>query len=188
VILSQQRRETANLAPPVSTDLTCLPVGPQPPERVYAIVEIPRGGRNKYEYDPALGAFRLDRVLYSSVHYPAAYGFVPSTMAADGDPVDILVMTSEPTFTGCVIEARSVGLLRMADEKGDDEKVLSVAAIDPLFDHVHDLEDVAAHFLREVEHFFRVYKNLEGKEVVTFGWEGRDSALAAIREGVSRKQ
>jgi len=100
-------------------NLTDLPPGPNPPKVVYAIVEIPKGGRNKYEYDPKLGLFRLDRVLYSAVHYPAAYGFIPGTRTEDGDPMDILVMTSEPTVTGCLIEARPVGLLRMQHEEGN---------------------------------------------------------------------
>lgn len=161
-----------------------LPTGRSPPDAVHAIVEIPRGGKNKYEYDPALGLFRLDRVLYSSVHYPAAYGFIPGTLARDGDPVDILVMISEPTFTGCVIEARPVGLFRMRDEEGDDEKVLSVPLLDPMHREFHELSDVAPHFLREVEHFFRVYKELEGKRVETQGWEGRQEAREAIVRGM----
>jgi inorganic pyrophosphatase len=161
-------------------DLTRLPTGPQPPHVVYAVVEIPSGDRNKYEYDPKLGMFRLDRVLYSAVHYPAAYGFIPSTLAADGDPMDILVMTSEPTFTGCLLEARPIGLLRMRDEKGEDEKVLAVATVDPHYRDLRELGDVPTHFLHEVEHFFRIYKDLEGKAVETFGWEGREVAACVI--------
>jgi inorganic pyrophosphatase len=162
-------------------NLTQLPSGPQPPQVVYAVIEIPRGGRNKYEYDATLEIFRLDRVLYSAVHYPAAYGFIPSTQAADGDPVDILVMTSEPTFTGCLIEVRPVGLFHMQDEAGADEKVLSVPTIDPHYHEVRELAQVSPHFLREVEHFFRIYKELEGKPVETLGWEGRTAAEQAIQ-------
>jgi inorganic pyrophosphatase len=161
-------------------NLTLLPAGASPPAVLNAIVEIPRGGRNKYEYDPALEIFRLDRVLYSSVHYPAAYGFVPGTRADDGDPLDILVMTTEPTFTGCLIEARPVGMFRMRDEKGEDEKVLAVPIADPRYAEVAELTHVAPHFLREVEHFFAIYKELEGKRVETFGWEGRPAACVAI--------
>lgn len=165
-------------------DLTRLPTGPEPPRIVYAVVEIPRGTRNKYEYDPQLGLFRLDRVLYSAVHYPAAYGFIPSTLAADGDPVDILVMTSEPTFTGCLLEARPVGLLRMRDEKGEDEKILAVPTADPYYRDIRELADVPTHFLREVEHFFRIYKDLENKVVETFGWEGRELAARVIQTSI----
>ena len=162
-------------------NLTKLPAGPQPPQVVYAVVEIPRGGRNKYEYDPELELFRLDRVLHSAVHYPAAYGFIPSTMAADGDPVDILVMTSEPTFTGCLIDVRPIGLFHMKDEAGEDEKILAVPTIDPHYHEVQELTHAAPHFLREVEHFFRIYKELEGKPVETLGWEGRIAAEQAIQ-------
>lgn len=165
--------------------LTNLPVGPEPPHVLYAIVEIPRGGKNKYEYDSELEVFRLDRVLYSSVHYPAAYGFVPSTRADDGDPLDILVMTTEPTFTGCLIEARPVGIFHMRDEKGDDEKVLAVPTADPRYSEVTELAHVAPHFLREVEHFFAIYKELEGKRVETFGWEDRSSAIDSIRRAIA---
>lgn len=165
-------------------DLTRLPVGPEPPHIVHAVIEIPRGDRNKYEYDPKLGMFRLDRVLYSAVHYPAAYGFIPGTLAADGDPVDILVLTSEATFTGCLLEARPIGLLRMQDEKGEDEKILAAATVDPHYRDLRELVDVPAHFLHEVEHFFRIYKDLEGKPVETFGWEGHQTATWIIRKSI----
>ena len=167
-----------------NVDLHRLPVGPRPPEVVNAIIEIPRGGSNKFEYDTTLGVFRLDRVLYSAVHYPAAYGFIPSTLADDGDAVDILVLTTEPTFTGALIEARPVGMLRMRDEAGEDEKVLSVPVVDPRFNQVRQLEDVPPHLLREIEHFFRIYKDLEGKQVETFGWEGRADAEALIMRSI----
>jgi inorganic pyrophosphatase len=169
------------------SNLVDLPPGPNPPAILHAIVEIPRGGQNKYEYDPELEVFRLDRVLYSSTHYPAAYGFVPGTCADDGDPLDILIMSSEPTFTGCLIEARPVGLLRMVDEKGGDEKILAVAVADPRYRQMVRLADVAPHFLREVEHFFRVYKDLEGKTVETFGWEDVESADAVIMASIRAK-
>ena len=166
-------------------DLTCIPAGPQPPEIVHAVIEIPRGSKNKYEYDPALGVFRLDRVLYSSMHYPAAYGFIPSTRADDGDCVDILVMTSEATFTGCLIEARPIGVLRMRDGESEDEKVLAVPTRDPRFASLHDLTDVAPHVLKEIEHFFRSYKELEGKVVATFGWQPRTTGLEMIRAALT---
>jgi inorganic pyrophosphatase len=123
-------------------NLLSLPPGPNPPEVVNVIVEIPRGGRNKYEYDPKLGLFRLDRVLYSAVQYPTAYGFIPGTQGHDKDPLDILVMTTESTFTGCLIEARPVRLLRMRDEKGDDEKILSVPVADPRHKEIEDISQM----------------------------------------------
>jgi len=165
-------------------NLYTLPPGPDPPHIVHAIIEISRGGHNKYEYDPELGLFKLDRVLYSAVHYPAAYGFIPGTHAEDGDPVDILVMTGEPTFTGCLIEARPVGIFRMRDEKGDDEKILSVPVADPHHNEIQDLAQVRAHFLREIEHFFHIYKELEGKKVETLGWEDREAALSVIQKAI----
>lgn len=155
------------------SDLTQLPAGPQPPRELYAVVEIPRGGQAKYEYDAKLQLFRLDRVLYSSVHYPGAYGFVPHTLAGDGDPVDILVMGEFESFTGAIIDVRPVAMLLMRDQKGDDEKVLAVPTADPRYAHIPDLDQVPPHFLREVEHFFRIYKDLEGFEVETLGWKDR---------------
>jgi inorganic pyrophosphatase len=169
-------------------DLKEIAPGPNPPEMVYAIVEIHQGGRNKYEYDPALGIFRLDRVLYSSVQYPGDYGFIPGTLAEDGDPLDILVMTTEPTFTGCLLVTRPVGLLHMRDENRDDKKVLAVPAPDPRYSQISGLEDVAPHFLPEVEHFFKVYKDLERKTVEVLGWKGRDAAEKAIVDAIQRRQ
>ena len=119
------------------------------------------------------------------MHYPAAYGFIPGTRAEDGDPVDILVITGEPTFTGCLIEARPVGIFRMRDEKGDDEKILSVPVADPHHNEIEDLAQVRAHFLREIEHFFHIYKELEGKRVETLGWEDREAALSVIHKAIN---
>lgn len=137
---------------------------------IEVVVEIAKGGRNKYEYDTKRGVFVLDRVLYSSVHYPTDYGFMPGTRADDGDPLDVMVIIEEPTFTGCHLMARSVGVLVMNDEKGRDEKILCVPVRDPRFDHICDLEDVAPHLLREIENFFATYKELEGKKTITLGW------------------
>jgi inorganic pyrophosphatase len=157
-------------------NLTELPAGPNPPEELYAIVEIPPGGREKYEYDEKLGLFRLDRILYSSVHYPGAYGFVPHTRAGDKDPVDILVVGDFESFTGALIEVRPVGMLLMVDEKGDDEKVLAVPIADPRYGHIQELDDLGPHIRREVEHFFYIYKDLEGGHVETLGWKPRQEA------------
>ncbi|MBI4503999.1 MAG: inorganic diphosphatase [Chloroflexi bacterium] len=145
---------------------------------IEVFIEIPRGSRNKYEYDPATHQFRLDRVLYSSVHYPTDYGFVPDTLAEDGDTLDALVMVEEPTFPGCIIRVRPVGLLHMRDEKGEDHKLLAVPVGDPRFAAMHDLADVPQHWLREIENFFAIYKQLEEKETEIIGW---DDAAAAHR-------
>jgi inorganic pyrophosphatase len=158
------------------TDLYQLPAGPEPPVRLNAVIEIPRGGQAKYEYDHETGLFRLDRVLFSSVHYPGHYGFVPGTRAGDGDPVDVLVQGAFESFTGAMVEVRPVGMLRMRDDKGDDEKVLAVPVADPRYREITEIAHVAPHFLREVEHFFRIYKDLEGAVVTTLGWEPRSVA------------
>lgn len=153
---------------------------------VDVIIEIPAGSRNKYEYDHASHVIRLDRVLHSSVHYPSDYGFIPDTLSKDGDPLDVLVLVIDPTFPGCHVPARPVGLLRMHDEKGEDEKVLAVPVGDPRFEEIDSLEDVPAHWLREIENFFATYKLLEDKETDLYGWEGLDRALDTIED--SRKR
>lgn len=150
-------------------------------EPLEVVVEIPRGSRNKYEIDEASGAVRLDRVLYSSVHYPTDYGFIPGTRAEDGDHLDVLVIVEEPTFPGCHLRVRPVGCLKMRDEKGLDNKIIAVPVADPRFDEVHDLSDVASHWLREIENFFATYKTLEAKETEVTGWEGREVAWEIIR-------
>lgn len=149
---------------------------------VNVLVEIPRGSRNKYEYDDGLGMIRLDRVLFSSVHYPTDYGFIPGTLAPDGDHLDVLVLCEEPTFPGCLVPARVIGVLRMVDEKGSDDKVLAVPVGDPRFDDVHDLTDISAHWLREIENFFATYKFLEQRETQVTGWSGVAEAEALIGE------
>jgi inorganic pyrophosphatase len=157
-----------------------LTPGPSSPEVVYAVVEVPKGSRNKYEYSKSAGVIKLDRVLYSPLHYPGDYGFIPQSFYGDGDPLDILVMMNEPTYPGCVIEARVVGMLRLIDKGDADDKVLAVPATDPQFEEVHKLADVPKHFLREVEHFFLIYKQLEGKAVESKGWADETEAQAAI--------
>lgn len=161
-----------------------LEPGPNHPEVIYVIIEISKGSRNKYEYDEELGVIKLDRVLYSSLHYPGDYGLIPRTFYGDGDPLDVLVMTNQPTFPGCIIEARPIGLFRMLDRGLSDDKVLAVPASDPLFDGYQDIEDIPPHFLLEVAHFFEVYKDLEGKRVRTMGWEGVDAAKAQIEQAI----
>ncbi len=153
---------------------------------VTAIIEIPKGSRNKYEWDEELGGFRYDRMLFSSVHYPADYGFVPETLAEDGDTLDVLVLVTEPTFAGCIIEAKPVGLFKMWDEKGADDKILCVPVGDPLWNYIDDLEEVPPHLLNEIGHFFDVYKDLEAKITSIEGWEGREAAVRVIEEARER--
>ena len=158
--------------------------GSKAPEYVNSIVEIPKGRRSKFEVDKATGLIKLDRYLYSSSHYPGDYGFVPRTLAEDGDALDMLVMVNEPTFSGCLIETRVVGLFRMTDRGANDYKILGVPNTDPLFDEIRDLEDVPSHYLREVEHFFATYKQLEGVNVLTHGWASRDEAIQEVRKAM----
>lgn len=165
-----------------------LPPGSNAPEVVYTIVEIPRGSRNKYEYHKQAGIIKLDRVLYSSLYYPGDYGLIPRTYYEDGDPLDILVMINEPTFPGCIIDTRPIGLFRMLDRGAPDDKILAVPDKDPLYRDYHDLEDVPNHFLDEVAHFFSVYKDLEGARVEVMGWEGADVAKEQIRHAIQLYQ
>ena len=157
-----------------------LPIGDGFPVLVNVIIEIPHGARTKYEYDAQLGIFRLDRVLYAAVHYPAAYGFIPQTLWDDGDPLDILVVLHEPLFPGCLVEARPLALLQMQDEKGRDDKVLSVAVGDPVYEATRSLQDILPHIPREIEHFFTTYKVLEGKPVQSVGWADVAAAHRAV--------
>jgi inorganic pyrophosphatase len=159
---------------------------PGEPGVVNAIIEIPKGRRSKFELDKTSGLFRLDRYLYSSSHYPGDYGFVPQTLAEDDDALDVLVMVNEPTFSGCLIEARVVGMFKMHDRGLSDCKLLGVPSRDPLFEGYRDLRGVPFHFLREVEHFFATYKQLEGLHVETEGWVGPEEALAEVHASVAR--
>jgi inorganic pyrophosphatase len=147
---------------------------------VTVVVEIPKGSRNKYELDPVSGAITLDRMLFTSMQYPADYGFIVDTLAGDGDTLDALVFVGEPTFPGCRIRARPIGLFRMRDEKGPDEKILCVPLKDPMWSHVHELRDVNPNLLNEIEHFFAVYKDLEGHKVGIEGFGDREEALEVI--------
>jgi inorganic pyrophosphatase len=151
---------------------------------VEAVIEIPSGSQNKYEYDHDRRIFRLDRVMYSSVHYPTDYGFIPETLADDGDPLDILALVSEPTFPGCYLRARPIGTLVMSDEKGPDEKILAVLVDDPRYDGIEQLDHVQPHYLREIENFFATYKTLQNKTVTIQGWEGRVKAWEIIHRAM----
>jgi inorganic pyrophosphatase len=167
-------------------DYMMIPPGTAISSVVNMIVEIPKGRRNKYELDKETGMIKLDRYLYSSSVYPGDYGFVPQTLAEDGDPLDILVMVNEPTFSGCLIEARVVGMFRMKDKGVFDYKALAVPNADPLFAHIRKLEEVPPHFLREVEHFFGTYKQLEGITTESLGWVGSEEATQEVRNSVER--
>lgn len=134
------------------------------------LIEIPKGSRNKYEYDFQLKKIRFDRMLFSSMMYPADYGFVPETLALDGDPLDVLVLVTEPTFPGCVMEVKPIGVFHMTDEKGPDEKIICVPVSDPVASKFEDLGDLNPHLVLEIEHFFKVYKDLEKKKVDVGGW------------------
>jgi inorganic pyrophosphatase len=141
------------------------------------VIEIPKGQRNKYEMDHESGRIRLDRMLFTSTRYPADYGFIEDTLAEDGDPLDALVLLEEPTFPGCLIKCRAIGMFRMRDEKGKDDKVLCVPATDPRMAHLQDIGDVSEFDRLEIKHFFEVYKALEpGKEVEAARWSGREAA------------
>lgn len=150
------------------------------------MIEIPKGSRNKYEYDPDRRALKFDRMLFSSMHYPSDYGFFPDTLSEDGDPLDAMVLVWEPTFPGCLIEVKPVGVFKMHDEKGPDEKILCVPITDPLWNHIERLKDVPPHLLKEIEHFFTVYKDLERKKVKVDGWEDKNVALRLIKESQRR--
>lgn len=154
--------------------------GPHCPEVVRVVVEIPRGSANKYEYDMDLNVFRLDRTLYSPMHYPGDYGFVPGTLAEDGDPMDVLVLVQAPSFTGCLQEVRPVGILYMVDQQERDQKIIAVPRRDPRYDQVYTMDQIFPHVRREIEHFFTIYKELEGRVTKMEGWGGPDDARRAI--------
>jgi inorganic pyrophosphatase len=168
------------------TDYLDLPIGKNVPEIVSVVVEIPLDGTNKYEYDKRLNVFRLDRNLHSPVHYPGDYGFIPQTLAEDGDPLDILILGDSPTFPGCTFTVRPIGLFEMLDQGIPDEKVVAYATGNPRFQDIDSYTQVQQHILREIEHFFSVYKDLEGKRTKALGWKDRDAAQEAIRSSHQR--
>lgn len=157
-----------------------LDPGPRTPDVVRMIVEIPKDSGNKFEYDGEMGVFRLDRPLYSPLHYPGDYGFVPGTLAEDGDPLDVLVLISEPTFPGCMIEVRPLGFLELVDSEERDQKILAVPDVSPRYQQLHTVDQVWPHLRREVEHFFTIYKELEGKATTLQGWKGPIDARKLI--------
>ncbi|MFJ1755581.1 inorganic diphosphatase [Kitasatospora sp. NPDC088391] len=151
------------------------------------LIEIPKGSRNKYEVDHETGRLRLDRMLFTSTRYPADYGYVEGTLADDGDPLDALVILEEPTFPGCLIKCRAIGMFHMTDEAGGDDKLLCVPATDPRWSHLQDIQDVSEFDRLEIQHFFEVYKDLEpGKSVQGADWVGRAEAEAEITASIKR--
>jgi inorganic pyrophosphatase len=157
-----------------------IPIGPRAPHEFNVVIEIPRFSSNKYEFDQELGVMRLDRVLYSPLHYPWDYGFIPQSKYLDGDPIDALVLVSHPTFPGVVVDCKPIGVLEMRDQDKPDEKILCVASKDPRFGYRESMEELNKHTVDEITHFFEVYKQLEQKSVEILGWKGRDAALAIV--------
>lgn len=161
--------------------MTSLPEG-----HLHVVVEIPKGSRNKYEWDEQLQVIKLDRFLYSSVVYPLDYGFIPESTGADGDPLDAMVLVSEPTFPGCWIEVKPIALFRMHDDKGSDDKIICVPVSDPNWNFFESLNDVPKQLQDEISHFFAIYKNLEQKHVEVEGWFSVMDAWKVIGEARER--
>jgi inorganic pyrophosphatase len=153
---------------------------------LHAFVEIPKGSRNKYEYDSELGAIVLDRFLFSSVVYPSDYGFIPDTLGEDGDPLDALVIVTEPTFPGCQIPVKAIGIFKMTDDKGKDDKIVCIPTTDPNWTDVNVLGDLSNQLKTEIAHFFEIYKQPEGKTVIIDGWDDREAALIEIEASRQR--
>ncbi len=169
-----------------NTTLWDIDPGPDSPATVQMVVEIGRNSSNKYEYDPHLRLFRLDRTLYSPMHFPGDYGFIPGTIAEDEEPIDVLALVEQPSFPGCLIRVRPVGMLDMLEEARYDHKILAVPERSPRFEQIRCLEDVSPHVLTEAQHFFEIYKELEGKPVEMKGWQNVDHARAAIAKSRER--
>ncbi len=163
-----------------------IETGTDVPEIINAIVEIPKGSMNKYEYDKKHNMIKLDRVLFSPFHYPGDYGLIPQTLSEDGDPLDALVLVTNPTYPGILIEARPIGLLQMKDDGEFDDKIICVATNDPRYLHTVDITDIEDHYRSEIAHFFQVYKELEGKKVEILGWKSAKEAKVTIIESIKR--
>lgn len=156
------------------------------PHEINAIVEIPKGSQNKYEYDVEHHIVKLDRVLYSPLYYPGEYGFVPQTLGKDGDPLDVLILVNFPTYPGTLIECRVVGMLEMIDNGEADDKILCVPKNDIRYSHIKEYADIREPVLNEVAHFFEVYKHLEGKKVEIAGWKSKEEAYKIIEQSIER--
>lgn len=160
-------------------------IGEKAPNVFNAVIEIPKDSQNKYEIDKETGVIALDRVLYSPMHYPADYGFIPETQSEDGDHLDVMILGGDPLFAGCVARVRPIGLLKMTDDGESDYKILGVQADNPRFDNIADIKDIERfheHYLKETAHFFQTYKELQGKKVNVFGWEGAEKAKEEIQK------
>ena len=171
---------------PSNRTLWDIDPGPDCPSVTGMVVEIGKNSSNRYGYDPHLRLSRLDRALYSPMHFPGDYGFIPGTIAEDEEPMDVLVMVEQPSFPGCLNRVRPLGMLDMLDESTYDHKILAVPERSPGYEQIQTLEDVPPHVLTEVQHFFEIYKEPEGKAAVMKGWQNLDSARAAIRESRRR--
>ncbi len=164
-----------------------IPPGPNPPEDIYVRIEIPLGSKVKYEFNKEYNTIFVDRILHSSVVYPSAYGYIPRTLCKDGDPLDVLLLLSAgiELIPGCIVLARPVAVLRMDDEKGEDDKIVAVSIDDPRMEEIQSLESVPKHSLREIEEFFDTYKHLErGKTTHIVGWADRETAIEIIKEAI----
>ena len=154
---------------------------------IEAIIEIPMGTKNKYEIDKVRNRIKLDRVLYSQMTYPAEYGYIENTLAEDNDPLDILIIASTKTFPGCIVDARVIGTLDMVDNDEKDHKIIAVMHNDPRFSHIHEIEDIQEHMLREIKHFFKTYKDLQqNKKVEVYDFHGKETAYRLIDESIKR--
>lgn len=167
-------------------NLANLPVGKNAPTEVNCVVEIPKGCTNKFEYDLKLKVFKLDRVLYEAMFYPAEYGFIPQTLNEnDGDPLDIMVLSTFPTFSGCLVSCRPIGVLRLTDTGETDDKIIAVMADDPRFDEIHDLDDLSIHTKKEIKNFWDTYAELQpNKQITIMGWSGKEKAYELIKKSI----
>lgn len=165
-----------------------IEVGEESPEVVNAIIEIPRDSKTKFELDKKTGLLKIDRVLYSSVHYPANYGFIPQTFCDDKDPLDILVLGQADVYPLSMMQARPVGVMSMIDQGEKDDKIIAVHADDPEMAHVHSIDDLSPHTLKEIHNFFEIYKGLEGKKVIVEGFKDKLAAYQIIKEAIELYQ
>jgi inorganic pyrophosphatase len=167
-----------------------LSAGKNPPFEVNCVVEIPKGATNKYEYDEKENIFKLDRALYEAVFYPAEYGFIPQTLnKQDGDPLDVMVLSTFPTFPGCLLPCRPIGVLRLIDSGEEDNKIIAVSANDPRFEEIKELDDLSTHAKKEIKNFFENYAELQTeKKIKIEGWSGKDKAHDLIKEAIKNYQ
>jgi len=165
-----------------------IPIGQNAPEIINAVIEIPRGSHHKYEYDEQMDMIRLDRVIHSPVFYPTDYGFIPQTRSEDGDHLDVMVLITEPVFSGCIVSARVIGILDMEDEAGQDWKIVAVADRDPKLSDIKDIGNMDEHYKKEIVQFFEQYKQLEGKWAKVKGWLDKAEAMKRIEEARLRFQ